>query len=346
MNKEIGSDFHFDNPGRGSGISFLNCVSQQAFVFSGRTAIDTVLSQMPDAKTALLPSYCCDSMLQPFKDAGVSLGFYEVRYDNGLQINPDIPENTDIFVWCNYFGYKHQFPDLTEYKLHGGIVIEDITHSMLSNEAFHDQSDFLVASVRKWEPINCGGYCAAKHGSLKGIPTKEPSDKFIKSKKEAMSLKADYLIDGDETKKPIFLSKFKECNDWLAKNYHGLCIDSESREYIGHVDVDAQRNARRNNAKALYNGLKDCNTIYPLFAEREMDCPLFVPVIIVGKRRDKIRKTLIEKDIYCPVHWPHPDACCESNLYDMELSLICDQRYTESDMEKIIDFLKKCDREI
>lgn len=36
-----------------------------------------------------------------------------------------------------------------------------------------------------------------------------------------------------------------------------------------------------------------------------------------------------------------PMGCGRSNLYDMELSLICDQRYDESDMEKIVSVLLK-----
>ena len=69
-----------------------------------------------------------------------------------------------------------------------------------------------------------------------------------------------------------------------------------------------------------------------------MDCPLFVP-IVVSKNRNKVRQKLIEHKIYCPVHWPHPNVACESNLYDLELSLVCDQRYTERDMERIIAVL-------
>ena len=69
-----------------------------------------------------------------------------------------------------------------------------------------------------------------------------------------------------------------------------------------------------------------------------MDCPLFVPVLL--ENRDKVRKHLTENKIYCPVHWPKPEGA-DSNIYDMELSLICDQRYGVNDMERIVSVLSE-----
>ena len=92
---------------------------------------------------------------------------------------------------------------------------------------------------------------------------------------------------------------------------------------------------RRSNAHVLYKGLD--GLIQFLFSEEDMDCPLFVPVLL--EHRDQIRQVMIDNKIYCPVHWPKPDGC-NSNLYDMELSLICDQRYGEEDMMRIVKVLK------
>ena len=112
-----------------------------------------------------------------------------------------------------------------------------------------------------------------------------------------------------------------------------------SKNYLLHVDYWAHQSKRISNAIILYEGLTHNPYIEFLFPIKDMDCPLFVPVIVQNEKRDLIRKKLIEHSIYCPVHWPHPKATCESNLYDMELSLICDQRYNEEDMQRIIDVL-------
>ena len=84
----------------------------------------------------------------------------------------------------------------------------------------------------------------------------------------------------------------------------------------------------------LYDGLKDA--VEFVFLKEDMDCPLFVPIIT--KKRNEIRQFLTDNKIYCPVHWPKP-AGCESNLYDTELSLICDQRYSEEDMKRLVEVL-------
>lgn len=319
MAKEIGSEFHKMPVGAGRGLVMPRPGS---LVFSGRTAIESVLRYIPDARSVLIPSYCCDSMIVPFRDAGIKVKHYSVNWTDELRIELD--DSADILLWCNYFGYRNEIPN------YAGIIIEDITHSFLSEKQSHDCSDFLVASLRKWEPLICGGYCSVdSHG-------KNPSVQFINNKASAMEMKAEYLQDLDENKKARFLQMFRQCNEWLAANYSGLSIDSWSKEYLLRVDVKKQRNIRRQNAHILYDGLKD--KVRFLFPEDDMDCPLFVPILL--KNRDEVRRHLTSNKIYCPVHWPKPDGV-ESNIYNMELSLICDQRYGTEDMESIVSVLSE-----
>ncbi len=319
MLREIGSEFHRMPLETGKGLPFPR---KGTLVFSGRTAIEAVLRKIPKDRTALLPSYCCESMIVPFRKAGIDIKFFDVQCHDGLKA--DVKKTADILLWCNYFGFHNEMPDFD------GLIIEDITHSLLSDEVFHPRSDYLVASIRKWEPIVSGGYCSVDYDGV------EPPKDFVLKRQQAMEMKADYLCDLDEAKKPVYLSLYGECNSWLTNNYSGHAIDSCSKEFLEHADIESQRKIRRNNARALYDGLE--GLVQFLFPKEEMDCPLFVPICIPDKR-DVVRKRLAENQIYCPAHWPHPDAGCESNLYDMELSLCCDQRYTEDDMMRIISVL-------
>lgn len=330
---EIGSEFNAEKIEEGRN----EILQYGELVFSGRTAIETVLKEIPYVKKALLPSYCCESMIIPFQKAGINVELYDVWYDDGLQYNIEISADTDILLWCNYFGFSNIMPDFSSFIEHGGVIIEDITHSFLSSHQYHDQSCYHIASIRKWEPINCGGYCVAVNGKLHHIPHDVPSDDFLNIKQTAMKLKAEYLCDHDELKKLEFLRMFGESNSWLAANYSGLLIDQWSREYLSKVDIQRQREIRCSNAHVLYNGLKD--NVQFMFKEEEMDCPLFVPILL-SEKRSEVRAKLTDKKIYCPIHWPKPNGC-ESNLYDMELSLICDQRYNEEDMERIVSVLKE-----
>lgn len=337
---EIGSEFAWTNSMNLDKNIFLNDKNVKNFMltFSGRTSIDIVIRNIGDVKKVMLPSYCCDSMVEPFRKNGLEVCYYNVYYDDKLMIELNIPDDVDILMWSNYFGYKIEMPDVSHFKQKGGIVIEDITHSLLSDAVFNPQSDFLVASIRKWLPVLCGGYCASFNSILKDKPKKYPPEFFVRERKKAMKLKQEYLIDNDKKKKTAFLSIFSNTNEWLRHNYTDLMIDAESEQIISRTDFEWVKEIRTKNAKRLYEGLQNCNSVKPLFESNLMDCPLFVPVIIAEEKRNIIQKKLIDNEIYCPIHWPKPDGC-NSNLYNIELSLICDQRYDEKDMQRIIDVL-------
>ena len=329
MAREIGSEFSRVEEDNGLGMVYP---VPGKLVFSGRTALETVLKEIPYARSAILPSYCCDSMIQPFRDANIEIFFYSVEYQNGIEVKVNIPNNIDIFLWTNYFGFRTPMPDLEGFN---GIIIEDITHSLFSRYTYHSQSHYLVASIRKWVPINCGGYCASTFGELKNAPTLEPPEMIMNKKRIAMKMKADYLIDLDVEKKEKYLSLFEETNKCFSSNYSGLAIDELSSRYLCSIDMERIRRIRKQNAKVLYDEIP---SKYMIFAESDMDCPLFVPIFL--ENRDFVRKAMIDNEIYCPIHWPKPKEC-SSNLYESELSLICDQRYNENDMERIVKVLKQ-----
>ena len=77
-----------------------------------------------------------------------------------------------------------------------------------------------------------------------------------------------------------------------------------------------------------------------------MQCPLFVPVLIDREKRAAVRQRLTDAAVYCPIHWPRPENGGSSVLYDTELSMICDQRYTPADMQRIIQILSEAEGEI
>lgn len=335
--REIGSEFHITVFEKKHG---LKQPVKGAFVFSGRTAIEAVLKEIPRAKNALLPSYCCASMIRPFHDAGINVSYYPVIYDRGLRTELEISRDTDVILWCNYFGFCNDMPDLADFIAHGGTIIEDITHSLYSDHSYHEQSQYLVASVRKWEPIICGGYYASRKGTIAEPPAKKPPLEFLKPKITAMQMKARYLDDDSAVNKNTYLQLFSQSNHWMAENYSGLTIDAYSEKFLLNADVKAHAKARRQNAKALYKALDGYVGIRFLFELSQMDCPLFVPILLEPEKRNAVRKKLVENQIFCPIHWPKPNEDCKSNLYDLELSLICDQRYNEEDMLRMASVLK------
>lgn len=346
--REIGSEFSVESFFKSAEVQrqlVIPEIDKGEFVFSGRTAIETVLMNELSIHKALLPSYCCDSMIEPFRKAGIEVSFYSVSYDNGIKIDLNAGTDADCILWCNYFGFNSLMPNISTFIKRGGIVIEDITHSLYSRKQFHKQSQYLVASLRKWEPLICGGYCLDRMKRLANVPKDKPSECFLRHKRKAMILKSRYIAGENGISKQEFLNMYNTANEWLSENYSGLSIDEYSQYYLNQVDYVSHRQRRIDNAKVLYNGLKKHSDIEFLFQIKDMDCPLFVPIIVKDGKRDKIRKKLIANEIYCPVHWPRPNAVCDSNLYDIELSLVCDHRYNEADMQRIVDVLYESNEE-
>lgn len=343
---EIGSEFAMEKwrsayqDGR---LKWLPYRSDHVFVFSGRTAIENVLYDIGSARKALLPSYCCESMIEPFRLKNIAVEFYDVEPWNGMTIRMDIPADCDIILRCNYFGYSVKYAEeiLTEFQKRGGIIVEDITHSLLSEAQYHENSDYLVASLRKWGPLFDGGFCSKRYGSFEEKPSRQPENSFLIKKREAMGLKAEYLATGTAQKKQEYLTLFAESNLELSRNYSGVLMSEASKELLRLWSIEEMRVRRKNNARILHEGMRCCQALTPLFSISAMDCPLYVPVIAENAVRESLRQKLTEAEIYCPIHWPRPAEKCRSDFYDRELSLVCDQRYGSADMERIVSIIKE-----
>ena len=343
MKKEIGSEFHSADLFKKKKKKIFAKLSDYVLTFSGRTAIETVILNEPSIKTVMIPSYCCSSMLEPFINNKINIKYYSVDYKNEFTIKFEDLSEVDAILWCNYFGYHIKMPELTNFKARGGIVIEDITHSLFSKEIYNWQSDYVVASLRKWLPLLSGGYCGKIKGTLNYKPNKYPSEKYLNIKRNAMDLKKQYLNGAENIDKNIFLNLFTTANKWIEKNYSRVVIDDFSKKILENIDYDTLINKRYENAKIIIEGLKDCKCVEVIESSSERGCPLFIPIMVKYDYRDDLRNVLISKNVYCPVHWPRPNEHCCSNFYDSELSLICDQRYDGKDMNRIVGIIKEWD---
>lgn len=79
---EIGSEFCAE-----SSNYMIDDASNIAYLLSGRTALSCIITDIKSNITthkALLPIYCCASMIEPFIKSGIEVQFYEVS-DNGIQ---------------------------------------------------------------------------------------------------------------------------------------------------------------------------------------------------------------------------------------------------------------------
>lgn len=338
MFKEIGSEFWMEQEPLKQSSERDGC-----YVLSGRTAIDLIIQDIAKTRSVhsvYMPAWCCDSMIAPFLTHGTRIIFYDVGFDGCLKCHTDGTDYTDVFYVNNYFGYENTLPIETvkEYKEKGSIILYDRTHSFLmENDPYLALADYSFASIRKWMGMIGGAVVKGlSNCQLKQCP-------FLAPKETAMRMKKAFIEGDSGIDKQAFLSLFGEFGHHLAEDYQNYEMDDLSYALYKSEDLSAMRCKRKENAAYLHEHLNDVQFIGKLTSNA---VPLFVPVFFnTTKQRNAVRRKLIEAQIYCPIHWPKPSqipASFEANMiYDTELSLICDQRYSLDDMQRIVKVMNE-----
>ncbi len=299
---------------------------------SGRSALQAILREVKDCRRVAMPSWCCDSMVKPFIDAGFEVRFYPVYWREGRLFQEVRPEGDVLFV-MDYFGYTADAPGLTGYD---GVIVRDVTHSVFS--AHYSDADYSFGSLRKWCGVWTGGY--AWTGDGHPLQAEQGDGGYTALRREAMALKGSY-IRGKGSPDKGYLNVF-EAAEKALEGVGAAPAAQRDVELALRIDGDAIRSRRRANAAIL----REAFSKWLLFPEmKETDCPMFVPVLIPGGKRDALRRYLADNEIYCPVHWPvsryHRLDERMGFLYENELSLVCDQRYSAEDMDRMAAAIRK-----
>ena len=334
--KEIGSEF-WDIPAAG-----------KRYLLSGRTALEYIIRDILREhynKLVLLPSYCCHTMIEPFVMHGFDIRFYDVYFDETAGLCATLPplRQGEIFYYMTYFGFSHiSGVDIEYIHKECPVIIEDRTHSWLTGD--NDSiADYSYISFRKW----AGFYGIAEAQKKKGafdLAVNNPGECYCIARKQAMSLKAQY-IKGNIDQKEGFLTMYGRTEEQLETDYVGYTPTAEGMNQLLTADFDFIRERRKQNADVLLQGLNNINGISLMYNNRkDGETPLFVP-ILVSERRDGLKNYLIKNKVYCPVHWTiseHHKSISRraKSIYDHELSLICDQRYSAVDMERIVALIQ------
>lgn len=325
---EIGSEF-WDVPCTDKAYRLFN--NSISWYLSGRAALRAVIKDMKEhakVHTVAMPSWCCHTMIQPFLDAGLEVNFYPVYYLESLI--QDISTESDVLFVMDYFGYTGEKSDLSLYK---GIVIRDVSHSVFSN-AYSD-ADYYFGSLRKWCGIWTGGYAWTRdHRKL--LADDHDDHGYTGLRMKAMELKSSY-ISAPKTHDKEYLNVFNDAEALLDDV--GIVPAAERDVRLAQkLDFVFIKNKRRTNAEILRKAFPQWLVFHEM---KPSDCPMFVPVIVPDGKRDELRRYLMEREIYCPVHWPVSDCHKlderELYVYQNGLSLVCDQRYDEKDMRRIVD---------
>ncbi len=318
--------------------------------FSGRGSLTLILKSIETqvrAKVVLLPGYICESVVLPFLNEGYECLFYDVNLD----LEPDLEsvkaglnKRPGIFLHLGYFGFETNSslkPIIQDISQSGVLIIEDVTHTLLTRKTLSGENDFEFGSYRKWAGMLSGAF-AWPEEKMDDITLAENAA-FLKHRKEAMELKGRYMRTGRNELKAQYLERFQKSREIIDKNTNAYAIDELSVQIIEQLDVQKMASKRRENFQVLLKSLSDNATVTPVFSSLPSQVvPLFFPLFVNGNR-DHLRVYLKDRDIYCPVHWPKSQYIDElSNsraIFDSILSIPCDQRYGAGDMERVVNLI-------
>ena len=320
----------------------LNKKARGYYYASGRTSLSVILEAVKESRgaekiTICAPDYVCGSVINTIKDSGTKILFFRVGVD--MLPSDDLYEIvpvSDALLLVNYFGLVDLDPIIAKIKkLNDSIVI--IIDDVMNYYGFGEYTgyDYSFNSFRKWFPVPDGAEIKCKHQeSIR--KTFDVENTFYKYKLAGNILKNYQELVGIDLCLEL-LDKGEE----LLDREHMASGSGFTETVMETINKNSASLRRKSNASILHEGLTDMG-IEHLYDQEST--PLFVPIIL-KRNRDKIRKLFFENNVFCPIHWPSAwqddFSGLELNpLYEWELSLICDQRYGESEMLKQLEILK------
>lgn len=344
---EIGSEYwHAD-----TSEQVINEIKNAVFTASGRSALSLIIKSLDlEINKVLLPAYTCQHIVEPFAWTGYEVDFYDINLDLSVCLDSlakGIDGRPGCIVIQSYYGFntcKEAQELLGSAQVNGCLIIEDVTHNLLSSwHPSYQEADYQFCSLRKWTGLTDGGYAVAKSGRMLGRPEIEMKG-FVSSRYKAQIAKRKYVEIGDFRYKRAYLRLFAEAENMLDNDVSIYAMSHKAFELFTQVDFAMIAKRRCGNYSHLLNNI-DAGVVVPIFKELEDGtCPIMFPVY-VRTGREKLRQWLIENRIYCPVHWPAPiqltpDARSSSkSIYNHIMSIPCDQRYDIKDLCRIVDVI-------
>lgn len=328
---------------------------------SGRDSLKLIVKilNLTRGDEVLLPSYLCKEMLIPLKEERVEYSFY--RVDERLTADIDdiesrLRRNTKALLVIHYFGYRQPIEEIR--KRFGAnptrpALIEDAAQSFLTK---HEGlfcgagADFAFSSFRKFLPVLDGSLLLTNTERAVGQVNWGRSSLsrlcYLWLRYLGMSSKSLYLKT-HLVPKPLFLRTFASADKMLNRYPKPAKMSSLSRRILNRLDLDDIIMKRRRNFQHLLENWR-FDALQPLFRELPPDvCPLGFPVLTAS--RDLVKRELIERGVFPPVHWPLPPEI-DKREFEVSweisrhiLTIPVDQRYGLTDMGYILDQLRDID---
>lgn len=341
--REFGSEFEIEYLPDNYFRQLSQSIPSHAFTRSGREAIGMAIAGIKPG-VALLPAYCCWSMVLPFEAAGWIVAYYPLNEDLSVKI-PQLVTTVkelkpQVVLVMDYYGFAPTVAAVNAIKDidKNIIVIEDFTQCLFSlSEKINPSVDCYVASIRKSLGVPDGGVVFSKKELNLNLLSEERTA-FVEQHVEAGIKKKCYTYSAEASDKQIFRELQSAAGAEIKADYHLYKISPEAKSILENTDVNTVKFARKKNYEHLYSLLKDNPHFNILFPPGDNPAPFML--IIKSLQRDALQTAFAKKNVFCQVIWPLKDAAKEicpisKEMEETMLAIPIDQRYNYDDIEEI-----------
>lgn len=300
-------------------------------------------------KKVLLPAYTCQTVIDPFKAQDWTCHYYNICKDLSIDIaslaKSFEDNNPSVVLVHPYLGMElsdNELKALNELKEKGCILVEDLTQCIFSSNR-NSFFNYFIGSYRKWIQVPDGGYLESDNLDEIEAPVIDYSE-FVSKQTDAMYLRGQYFQYGNEQLKSISIRLNKDAVNKIDINGTLHKMSDFSRQLWRNTNFETIKKRRISNYDYLYSNIRQSEKICFVTDDinRLTTAPLYFPIYVIG--RSILQKKLADNHIYAPVLWPVSslEVLINDNIkfiYDSILMLPIDQRYDESDMNRIIEIV-------
>lgn len=304
------------------------------YVETGRQALSAIARDLSarGVNVVFLPAYLCESILEPLLVNSMAVSFLPMT--DGLQIDlcalegllQQAASKQYAVLMVRYFGHardSHYLRQITRIQSLGGIVIEDLTHSLF--DAIPSPADYTFASFRKLLPVAAGAMVTGIESLARHIPARsEVADVLWMH----MDSKREYLNGGNVDR--AFYEGLVSATRALESTFEPHAMDVRSSKLLAFLPYSRFIQSRKDNFTALAERLTSMSEINVL---NEKNISVATHMVLTAPDSTKVRQKLAESGVYCPIHWPRPKGLPASLPWkNGHFSVPIDHRYSTDDM--------------
>lgn len=288
---------------------------------SARNAFKYIL-KVRKVEKCFIPIYICNSIIEPLEELQIDYEFYNIQDNFEICQEVQLKDN-EMLLYVNYFALKSKYINSLATKFKDKLVIDN-------TQAFFEKPIHgidTIYSPRKFFGVSDGGYLYIK---------KFFDETFEVDESYSNSM---HLLGRIDKSASSFYKTYLKAEERLI-NQPIKEMSKLTQRILASIDYEEVMKKRVTNFKYLHQKIGKTNLIN---FEKELD---FIPFVYPLRTKNKnVREILIEKKIYIPKYWHEVLArsnvtVFEKNLVNEIIPLPIDQRYSQIEMDKIINIVK------